>query len=203
MAGGAAEAQAGGQDARAAEDTLLDAVADWDAEAADSADGGEAVGEAVVGLLDGDGLLLEQRLHDPVGVVVGKVAGEVQVGVDEAGHDGLAGGVDDLVALRQVLHGAGVPIGAVLPHQHERVVDRHRPGAVDKLATDDCVPASHGVPLRQAAAPAKRRIARYPLLRFPKTRSEPYHLFLEAFSAHRACGRALAPAAEYSRRAIV
>lgn len=53
------------------------------------------MGETVIGLLDGNGLLLEQRLHDPVGVVVGEVAGEVQVGVDEAGHDGLAGGVDD------------------------------------------------------------------------------------------------------------
>lgn len=77
MAGNTAEAKAGGQDARALEDAFVDAVANLDAKAADLADGGEAVGEAVVGLLDGDGLLLEERLHDPVGVIVGQVAREV------------------------------------------------------------------------------------------------------------------------------
>lgn len=107
VAGNAAEAEAGGQNARALEDALVDAVADLDTKAADLADGGETVGEAVVGLLDGDGLLLEERLHDPVGVIVGQVAREVQVGVDQAGKDGLAGGVDNLNALGKVLHGTG------------------------------------------------------------------------------------------------
>ena len=67
--GNTAEAEAGGQNARALKDALVDAVANLDTKAADLADGGEAVGEAVVGLLDGDGLLLEERLHDPIGVM--------------------------------------------------------------------------------------------------------------------------------------
>ena len=74
VAGGAAEAQAGRVDAGTGEHSVVDAVADVDAEAADLAHGGKAVGEAVVRLLDGDGLLLQQRLHDPVGVIVGEVA---------------------------------------------------------------------------------------------------------------------------------
>lgn len=57
VAGNAAEAKTSGQNARALEDALVDAVANLDTKAADLADGGEAVGEAVVGLLDGDGLL--------------------------------------------------------------------------------------------------------------------------------------------------
>ena len=146
MAGGTAEAQAGGQDARSLEDALVDAVADLDAKAADLAHGGQAVGEAVIGLLDGDGLLLEQRLHDPVGVIVGEVAGEVQVGVDEAGHDGLAGGVDDLVALRGVLVGASVLDLAILVDENQGVLDRLGAGAVDELAADDCVLLTHDVP---------------------------------------------------------
>ena len=48
----------------------------WMPKRADLADGGEAVGQAVVGLLDGDGLLLQKRLHDPVGIIVGQVAPE-------------------------------------------------------------------------------------------------------------------------------
>ena len=49
MTGNTAEAEAGGQNARALEDALVDAVANLDTKAADLADGGEAVGEAVVG----------------------------------------------------------------------------------------------------------------------------------------------------------
>ena len=143
MAGDAAEAEAGREDAGSLEDVLLDAVADLDAEAADLADGGEAVGQAVIGLLDGDGLLLEERLHDPVGVIVGQVAGEVQVGVDEAGHDRLAAGVDDLVALRGVLMRTGVLDLAVV-NEDERVLQRLGAGAVDELATYDCVLLTHG-----------------------------------------------------------
>lgn len=77
------------------------------------------MGEAVVGLLDGNGLLLEERLHDPIGVIVGQVAREVQVGVDQAGKDGLAGGVDNLNALGKVLHSAGVLDLAVVVDENE------------------------------------------------------------------------------------
>ena len=144
VAGNAAEAKAGGQNARALEDALVDAVTDLDTKAADLADGGEAVGEAVVGLLDGDGLLLEERLHDPVGVIVGQVAREVQVGVDQAGKDGLAGGVDDLNALGKVLHGAGVLDLAVVVDENEGVLDRLGTGTVDELAANDCILSGHG-----------------------------------------------------------
>ncbi|VWM09303.1 Uncharacterised protein [Collinsella intestinalis] len=146
VAGGAAEAEAGGEDARTLEDALIDAVANLNAEAADLAHGGQTVGEAVVGLLDSDGLLLEERLHDPVGVIVGEVAGEVQVGVDEAGHDGLTGSVDDLVALRGVLVGAGVLDLAVLVDENQGVLNRIGTGAVDELAADDCILLTHVVP---------------------------------------------------------
>ena len=144
VAGNAAEAKAGGQNARALEDALVDAVTDLDTKAADLADGGEAVGKAVVGLLDGDGLLLEERLHDPVGVIVGQVAREVQVGVDQAGKDGLAGGVDDLNALGKVLHGAGVLDLAVVVDENEGVLDRLGTGTVDELAANDCILSGHG-----------------------------------------------------------
>ena len=144
MAGNAAEAKAGGQNARALEDALVDAVTDLDTKAADLADGGETVGEAVVGLLDGDGLLLEERLHDPIGVIVGQVAREVQVGVDQAGKDGLAGGVDDLNALGKVLHGAGVLDLAVVVDENEGVLDRLGTGTVDELAANDCILSGHG-----------------------------------------------------------
>ena len=144
MAGNAAEAKAGGQNARALEDALVDAVTDLDTKAADLADSGEAVGEAVVGLLDGDGLLLEERLHDPVGVIVGQVAREVQVGVDQAGKDGLAGGVDDLNALGKVLHGAGVLDLAVVVDENEGVLDRLGTGTVDELTANDCILSGHG-----------------------------------------------------------
>ena len=144
MTGNAAEAQTGGQNARALEDALVDAVANLNTEAANLADGGEAVGEAVVGLLDGDGLLLEERLHDPIGVIVGQVAREVQVGVDQAGKDGLAGGVDDLNALGKVLHGAGVLDLAVVVDENEGVLDRLGTGTVDELAANDCILSGHG-----------------------------------------------------------
>ena len=87
------------------------------------------MGEAVVGLLDGDGLLLEERLHDPVGVIVGQVAREVQVGVDQAGKDGLAGGVDNLNALGKVLHDTGILDLAVIVDENEGVLDRLGTGA--------------------------------------------------------------------------
>ena len=140
VAGGAAEAQAGGVHARALEDALVDAVADMQTKAADLADGGQAVGEAVVCLLNGNGLLLQQRLHDPVGVVVGEVTGEVQVGIDQAGHNGLAGGVDGLEALGHVLHGAGILDLAILD-EDERVLYGLATHAVDELAANDCIVA--------------------------------------------------------------
>ena len=102
------------------------------------------MGKAVVGLLDGDGLLLEERLHDPVGVIVGQVAREMQVGVDQAGKDGLAGGVDDLNALGKVLHGAGVLNLAVVVNENEGVLDRLGTGTVDELAANDCILSGHG-----------------------------------------------------------
>ena len=102
------------------------------------------MGEAVVGLLDGDGLLLEERLHDPIGVIVGQVAREVQVSVDQAGKDGLAGGVDDLNALGKVLHSAGVLDLAVVVDENEGVLDRLGTGTVDELAANDCVLSRHG-----------------------------------------------------------
>ena len=144
VTGNAAEAQTGGQNARALEDALVDAVANLNTEAADLADGGEAVGEAVVGLLDGDGLLLEERLHDPIGVIVGQVAREVQVGVDQAGKDGLAGGVDNLNALGKVLHNTGVLDLAVVVDENEGVLDRLGTGTVDELAANDCILSGHG-----------------------------------------------------------
>ena len=144
VAGNAAEAEASGQNARALEDALVDAVADLDTKAADLADGGEAVGEAVVGLLDGDSLLLEERLHDPVGVIVGQVAREVQVGVDQAGKDGLAGGVDNLNALGKVLHDTGVLDLAVVVDENEGVLDRLGTGTVDELTANDCILSGHG-----------------------------------------------------------
>ena len=144
VAGNAAEAKAGGQNARALEDALVDAVTDLDTKAADLADGGEAVGEAVIGLLDGDGLLLEERLHDPVGVIVSQVAREVQVGVDQAGKDSLAGGVDNLNALGKVLHSTGVLDLAVVVDENEGVLDRLGTGTVDELTANDYILSGHG-----------------------------------------------------------
>ena len=144
MTGNTAEAQTGGQNARALKDALVDAVTDLDTKAADLADGGEAVGEAVVGLLDGDGLLLEERLHDPIGVIVGQVAREVQMGVDQAGKDGLAGGVDNLNALGKVLHSTGVLDLAVVVDENEGVLDRLGTGTVDELTANDCILSGHG-----------------------------------------------------------
>ena len=137
VAGGAAEAQAGGVDARALHDAHVDQVADGDAVAADLADGGEAVGQRVVALLDGAGLLLRGGLDDPVVVVVGEVAREVQVGVDKAGHDRLAGAVLDLVAVGDL--GAGAGVGDLLAvDEDEGVVDRRGAGAVHKTAAHEC-----------------------------------------------------------------
>ena len=144
MTGNTAEAQAGGQNARALKDALVNAVTNLDTKAADLADSGEAVGEAVVGLLDGDGLLLEERLHNPIGVIVGQVAREVQVGVDQAGKDGLAGGGDDLNALGKVLHSASVLDLAVVVDENEGVLDRLGTGTVDELAANDCILSGHG-----------------------------------------------------------
>ena len=158
VAGSAAEAQTGSENAGALEDALLNAVADLDAEAADLADGGQAMGEAVIGLLDGDGLLLEQRLHDPVGVIVGEVAGEVQMGVDQAGHNGLAGGVDNLGALGHILHSAGVLDLAVLVNEDEGVLDRIGTGAVDELTANDCKLSGHGSSLWIQITEARGRI---------------------------------------------
>ena len=144
VTGNTAEAQTGGQNARALKDALVDAVTDLDTKAADLADGGEAVGEAVVGLLDGDGLLLEERLHDPIGVIVGQVAREVQMGVDQTGKDGLAGGVDNLNALGKVLHSTGVLDLAVVVDENEGVLDRLGTGTVDELTANDCILSGHG-----------------------------------------------------------
>ena len=147
VTGGAAEAQAGGVHARAGEHAVVDAVAHMDAKTTDLAHGGKAVGKAVVGLLHGNGLLLQERLHNPVGVVVGEVAREMQVGIDKAGHDRLARGVDDLVALigRNVLVRAGVADLAVLLNKHERVLHRLSTGAVDELAAHDRVLLVHSL----------------------------------------------------------
>ena len=144
VAGNAAEAKTSGQNARALEDALVDAVANLDTKAADLADGSETVGEAVVSLLDGDGLLLEERLHNPIGVIVGQVAREVQVGVDQAGKDGLAGGVDNLNALGKVLHSTGILDLAVVVDENEGVLDRLGTGTVDELAANDCILSGHG-----------------------------------------------------------
>ena len=135
---GAAEAEAGGVDAGALHDAHVDEVTDGDTVAADLADGGQAVGEAVVGLLDGASLLLGDGLDDPVVVVVGEVAGEVQVGVDEARHDSLAGAVLDLVASGHL--GAGTGVGdLVVVNEDEGVLDRSSAGAVDEDAAYECV----------------------------------------------------------------
>ena len=66
----------------------------------------------------------------------------MQVGVDQTGHDGLAGGVDDLEALRGVLVGAGVGDLAVLD-EHERVLDRGPAQSVYELAAHDRVVLAH------------------------------------------------------------
>ena len=133
MACGTAEAEARREDAGALHDAHVDDVTDGDAVAADLADGGEAVGEGVIGLLDGHGLLLGDGLDDPVVVIVGQVAGEMQVAVDEARHDGLAGDVADLIALGDLRALASVgDLGVV--DEDKGVLDGGGAGAVNELA---------------------------------------------------------------------
>ena len=66
------------------------------------------------------------------------------MGVDQAGHNGLAGGVDNLGALGHILHSAGVLDLAVLVNEDEGVLDRIGTGAVDELTANDCKLSGHG-----------------------------------------------------------
>lgn len=51
------------------------------------------------------------------------------MGVDQAGKDGLAGGVDNLNALGKVLHSTGILDLAVIVDENEGVLDRLGTGA--------------------------------------------------------------------------
>ena len=137
MAAGAGEAQAGANHAGAGHNAALDHIADLQAAAADLTNGGQAVLQALVSLLNGNHGLLDGILQNPVGVVVGQVAGEVQMGIDQAGHDGLAGDVAGLVIGAVLLLGAGVNDLLVL-YQNQRVLDRLGAGAVDQQTANKC-----------------------------------------------------------------
>ena len=125
MAGGAAEAQAGGKDARALHDAHVDWVADGVPLKPRLADGGQAVGEAgIVGLLDGAGLLLGDGLDTRQSLSSsGQVAREVQVGVVGPGMTVLPVQSLDLVALGDLGAGTGVGRDLLAIDENEGVVD--------------------------------------------------------------------------------
>ena len=137
VAAGAGEAQAGAHHAGAGHNAALDHIADLQAAAADLTNGGQAVLQALVSLLNGNNGLLDGIFQNPIGIVIGQVAGEVQMGIDQAGHDGLAGDVVGLVIGAVFLLGTGV-YDLLVFHQDQRVLDRLGAGAVDQQTANEC-----------------------------------------------------------------
>ena len=99
MSGSSAESQPCCYDARAFHHAGFDHVPDMYAESGDLAHGSQAGFETFVCLLHCDYCFLDVVLEHPVVVVFGEVAGKMQVRVDEAGHDRLAGDVHDVISL--------------------------------------------------------------------------------------------------------
>ena len=118
MPRGAAKAKACCIDARTLEHTVIDAIAHVDAKPPHLAHGGKAMGQAVVCLLNSDRLLFQQWLHNPIGIVVGQVAREMQVRIDQTRHNSLSSGINAVVAGfgRHVLMFACILDPAILPN---------------------------------------------------------------------------------------
>ena len=134
MACNPAEAQSRGKDARSLHDTHVNEIANRDAVASDLDNGGKAMGQGIICLLDGTRLLLGNGFDDPVVVVVGQISREVQVGVDQARHDGPSRDVTQLEALGNL--GAPTGIGQlVVLDQNEAVVDGSGTSTINELAT--------------------------------------------------------------------
>ncbi len=88
MAAGSAKAQTGGYHPGPLHYPLLDHVANGDAKPGNFAHSGQASLQTFMGLLHGDHRLLQVILQHPIAIVAGQVTGKVQMGVDQARHDG-------------------------------------------------------------------------------------------------------------------
>ena len=129
----AAEAKAGSVDTWAFHDTHVNEVTNCDTIAANLADGGKTMGESVPGLLDCACLLLSNGLDNPVVIVVGQVAGEVQVGIDKTWHNGAALDVADLIALWNLSARTSIS-DLLVVYEDKRILNRSGASAVNELS---------------------------------------------------------------------
>ena len=145
MSRSAAKAQARRIDARALEHAVIDAIAHVDTKPPHFAHSGKAMGQAVVCLFDGDRLLFQQRLHDPIGIVIGQVAREMQMRIDQTRHDSFSSGVDANVAAigGHVLVFARMLDPAILPNKDESIFNRCRTGTVNEFSSDNRIFLTH------------------------------------------------------------
>ena len=106
---------------------------------------GKAMGQAVVCLFDGDRLLFQQRLHDPIGIVIGQVAREMQMRIDQARHDSLPSSIDTVVAGfgGHVLVFTRILDPAILPNKDESIFNRCRTGTVNEFSSDNRIFLTH------------------------------------------------------------
>ena len=123
----------GSKDTRTLHNAHVNKVTDSNTITTNLNNSGKTVGKSVISLFDCACLLLSNGLDNPVVIVVGQVAGEVQVSIDKTRHNGATLNVADLIALWNLSARTSIR-DLLVVYEDKRILNRSGASAVNELS---------------------------------------------------------------------